>query len=157
MDKMKRLVRPLVYILGFSVFSACTMTKTMPVADVPLSSETPEFVVTLSGGARLEVSSATVNHEGIRGVISVEDAERLETYFPGWRSAPLMRMSYDGSLVESNEHTVVIPRSDVSKVQITSTNGWATALVVVGVALASLVLIVAHVGITPLPVDPHSH
>jgi hypothetical protein len=148
MDKMKRLVRPLVYILGFSVFSACTMTKTMPVADVPLSSETPEFVVTLSGGARLEVSSATVNHEGIRGVISVEDAERLETYFPGWRSAPLMRM---------NEYTVVIPRSDVSKVQITSTNGWATALVVVGVALASLVLIVAHVGITPLPVDPHSH
>jgi hypothetical protein len=140
---MRRLVKPLVYIIGFSVFCACTTTKTMPVADVPLSGEKRDLVVTLSGGERLEVRSATVSYEGIRGVISVEDAERLETYFPGWRSAPRKKMASDGSPIPWSEYTVMIPRSDVSEVQITRTNGWATALVVVAVSLASLTLIVA--------------
>jgi hypothetical protein len=115
----------------------------MPVANVPVSDEARSLVAVLSNGSRLEVKSATVSLEGIRGVITAEDSERLDAYFQTWRSAPLMRMALDGSLMESSEYTVVIPRSDLDEVQITKTNGWATALVVVGVALAFLALLVA--------------
>ena len=143
MRNLSGIVRPLIYVVGFSVFSACTTTRTVPVGDVPVSDESRNLAVVLSDGSRLEVKSATVSLEGIRGVITAEDSERLEVYFRTWRSAPLMRMALDGSLMESSEYTVVIPRSDLKEVQITKTNGWATALVVVGVALAFVALLVA--------------
>ena len=88
---MRRLVRPLVYILGFSVFSACTTTKTVSQSDLRPSED------------------AIIDSDNLKGLIAHEDALTFSRYLVS-----------NGSAERMVGTPVVIPLSDIVEVQFES-------------------------------------
>jgi hypothetical protein len=125
---MKQLIRPLVYILGFSVFCACTTIKTVSQNDLRHSDDERNLIVILVDGARLELRAATLDSENVQGLIAQEDSLAFSRYVVSARSGdPIIDVP------------VVIPRSDVVEANVESPSsalsmamGFVTVVVFVG-------------------------
>jgi hypothetical protein len=134
---MRRLITPLVYILGFSVFCACTTTKSTAIQRVSPSNEERNLELVLAGGERLAVQSAIITPDDVQGEVAEKDSRRLAAYFQSWQSEPARPVLSDGAAIRWTAHRVTIPRSDIS--HIVESSDWAVmgngALAVIGVLL----------------------
>ncbi|NNE46630.1 MAG: hypothetical protein HKN37_08215 [Rhodothermales bacterium] len=138
---MKRLIGPVVYILGFSVFSACTTTRTTLIKEGQPIEEARDLIVTLTDGSRLDLKMAVINKENLRGVISEADSRRLPEYFATWPHGPAGLAVTDGQSTRWTEYSVTVPLSDVSEV--THRRSGGAGVLVLAAALIGLVLFAA--------------
>ncbi|NNE36199.1 MAG: hypothetical protein HKN13_13245 [Rhodothermales bacterium] len=135
---MKRLIRPLVYILGFSVFCACTTTREYPIHQVPPTEIPSDVYVRLVNGVGLTLGGATIGSDNVRGVITSEDSIRAGQYFSQWQTWRIER----GHMEPIYE--VLIPRSDVRTVETRiADKGVNIALATIGILLVGFVIAMA--------------
>ena len=91
---MKRLTRPLFYVVGFGAFCACTTTRAIDVSSVEPDETVGGlvWVITKDGGPRILMRDAYrsddsiigLNREGRITTLPIESVEEVEAVHAGW-------------------------------------------------------------------------
>lgn len=121
---MTRLVRPLVYILGFSVYCACTTTRMSRVEDLKPSNSPRNLQITLTDGTQLRLRSATISETVIQGLIVPSD-----TAVVSQKSAmDIVIASLPKSATGMQLYLITIPRFDAALVHIKEPDNLSAAI-----------------------------
>ncbi len=127
-------IKPLVYVLGFSVLAACKTTNTVAIDELHASEERRTLELTLTDGSRVTIRDAVVTADEITGLITEEDTVRLDASLRNWKTSPYRLVS---PTKRWSGYKVVINRSEVGLVMVETADTLATAVSVLAVLVVS--------------------
>ncbi len=142
---MRRLVKPLVFLLGFSVFCACTTTRMSRVEDLKPSDTPRRLQVTLIDGTQLRLRSTTITDSDLRGLIARPDtllvSGKLKTDI---RIDCLLNPGSD-----AHSCKIVIPRSDAALIHFKEPDRLAAGIGI-SLTLAAIISLVVYLQKHPM-------